>query len=167
MGTVENLSSQEAVDKIKHVAEHEIAMLCTFTTDGRIHPRPMGTQGVDADGTLWFMSKRNSTKNQQIDNHKKVQLIYSVSGKSEYLSLDGSAEILRDQRKIDELWNPFAKTWFTNGKEDPDITLIRVIPRDGYYWDTKHGKMVSLAKIAVGAMTGKTMDDGVMGRLSP
>jgi general stress protein 26 len=167
MSAIENLSSQEAVDKIRQLAENEIAMLCTYTADGRIHPRPMGTQGIDDDGSFWFMSKRGSNKNQQIDRNKKVHLIYSLTGKSEYLSVDGSAEILRDQRKIDELWNPVAKTWFPDGKDDPQITLIHVTPRDGYYWDTKHGKMVSLAMIAIGAVTGKSTDDGVMGRLRP
>jgi hypothetical protein len=37
----------------------------------------------------------------------------------------------------------------------------------GYYWDTKHNRMVQLAKIAIGALTGTTMDDGVMGQLAP
>jgi hypothetical protein len=37
----------------------------------------------------------------------------------------------------------------------------------GYWWDTKHNRMVQLAKIAIGAITGKTMDDGIMGQLVP
>jgi general stress protein 26 len=45
-----------------------------------------------------------------------------------------------------------AKTWFKEGKEDPNISLIKVIPEDAYYWDTKNNKMVSLIKFAMGAI---------------
>ncbi|MGE3509589.1 MAG: pyridoxamine 5'-phosphate oxidase family protein [Vicinamibacterales bacterium] len=34
-------------------------------------------------------------------------------------------------QKIDELWEPLAKTWFTEGKDDPRITVIKVAPRRG------------------------------------
>jgi hypothetical protein len=59
----------------------------------------------------------------------------------------------------------FLKTWFNDGKEDKDISLLRVRPEEGHYWDTKNNKVVSLAKIAIGALTGKTMDDSVEGKI--
>jgi len=57
------------------------------------------------------------------------------------------------------------KTWFTGGLDDPRITAIEVEPLDGYYWDTKHNVAVAFAKMAVGAMTGKTLDDSIEGKL--
>ena len=56
-------------------------------------------------------------------------------------------------------------TWFTEGKDDPRITVIKVTPTDGYYWDTKHGAAIAGAKMLVGAAIGKTLDDSVEGRL--
>lgn len=165
MGEQRDLAHSDSIAKIKTIAADEMAMLGTFTANHSLHVRPMGTQGIDDDGTIWFFSQKDSPKNKEITTNPKVQLIYSVSGKSAYLSLEGTATISRDQRKIDELWNAFAKTWFTKGKEDPELTLIAVRPTAGYYWDTKHNKMVSLAMIAIGAAIGKTMDDGVMGQL--
>ena len=58
----------------------------------------------------------------------------------------------------------FAKAWF-DGKRDPDISLIKIVPDTAYYWDTVHGKMVSLIKIAISAVSGKKMDDGVEGKI--
>jgi general stress protein 26 len=55
------------------------------------------------------------------------------------------------------------KTWFTEGKDDPRITVIQVTPTDGYYWDTKHGNFIAGIKILIGAATGKTLDDSVEG----
>jgi general stress protein 26 len=165
MGDTKNLVGREAVDKIKDIAGGQTGMLCTFTTNHAMETRPMATQAVDADGTLWFFSSRDSAENQQILANPAIQLIYAVPSKTEFLSLEGTASISRDQRKIDELWSGWAKTWFTGGKEDPSLTLITVTVTGGRYWDTKHGKMASIAKIAVGAVTGKTMDDGIKGSL--
>lgn len=53
-----------------------------------------------------------------------------------------------------------AKTWFKEGKDDPNISLIRVIPDDAYYWDTKNNKMISLVKFAMGAVGITQKDDG-------
>ena len=57
------------------------------------------------------------------------------------------------------------KTWFTEGEDDPRITVIKVTPTDGYYWDTKHGTAIAGAKILVGAAIGKILDDSVEGQL--
>ena len=66
---------------------------------------------------------------------------------------------------LDELWTRLAMAWFTEGKTDPRLTLIRVTPVRGHYWDTKQHKVVALLKIAVGAALGKAVDVGVQGDL--
>ena len=57
------------------------------------------------------------------------------------------------------------KTLFTKGKNDPRITVIKVIPEDGYYWDTKHSQAVALVKMVIGTATGKTLDDSIEGNI--
>lgn len=167
MGDVKPLADQEAIAELRRIAHGETAMLCTFLDDGAMHTRPMGTPQVDEDGTIWLMSRESSAKNREIKDNARVQLIYAVPSRSEYLSIEGSAVITRDRAKIDELWNGFMKTWFHQGKDDPELTLIRVTPQNGYYWDTKHGKTVQLVKIAIGALTNRELDDGIEGTLRP
>lgn len=160
-----NFNGADAVAKIKDIADGQIGMLCTFTADRAMDSRPMATLQVAPDGTLYFFSQKDSQENQQILANPAVQLIYANPGKNEYMSLDATASISRDQRKIDELWSPMCKAWFPEGKDDPRITLVTVTVNSGRYWDTKHGKMISMAKIAIGAMTGKPLDDGIKGTL--
>ena len=50
-------------------------------------------------------------------------------------------------------------------EHDPRITVIRVTPTDGYYWDTKHGNAVAGVKMLIGAAIGKTLDDSIEGEL--
>ncbi len=49
--------------------------------------------------------------------------------------------------------------------DDPRITVIKVQPNDGYYWDTKHGMAVAGIKMMIGAALGKTLDDSIEGAL--
>ncbi len=83
------------------------------------------------------------------------------------MQLNGTAAISTDREKIKELWSPIAKTWFTEGVDDPRISVIKVTPTQGYYWDTKHGLAVAGVKMLIGAVLKKTMDDGIQGKLNP
>ena len=163
---VQNLSGQEAIDKLKKIAED--ARICMFLTMSKTHPlpsRPMALQGVDDDGTMHFFSAKNSDKNHDIEEDSDVQLFFQNNGSSEYLSVFGKARISQDREKIKKLWSVWAKTWFQDGPEDPKLSLISVTPEESAYWDTKHNKMVQMLKIAASIVSGKTMDDGVEGKL--
>jgi general stress protein 26 len=126
----------------------------------------MSTQEVDEEGNLWFMSKKSSEKNEEIQQDDDVQLFYSNKSSSEYVSVYGKATILQDKAKAKEMWSPILKTWFTEGVDDPELTIIKVTPADAYYWDTKNNKTVALLKMVAGAVTGKTMDDSVQGKIN-
>lgn len=166
MGDIKNLTQNEGVQKLKELAESiGVCMFCTNTEKIPFETRPMGTQIVDEEGTFWFFSSSESDKNFEIKKDQQVQLIYSKVSDSHYLSVSGVANISRDRKKIDELWNKMAEAWFKGGKDDPKLTLISVKPNDAYYWDTKNGKMISLIKIAVSAVSGKQMDGGVEGKI--
>ena len=166
MSELKNLSDQKAIAKLKALAEDvKMCMFCTELTQLPINSRPMGLQEVDDFGNLWFISSRSSNKNFEISQDDRVQLFFSKSSDSHYLSVYGKATIYRDRAKIEELWSPMAKAWFEEGKDAPDVTLIKVAPEEVYYWDTKDGKLVSLLKIAASALTGLQSDGGVEGNI--
>jgi general stress protein 26 len=166
MGETKNLSRQEGIEKMKELAES--AKICHFVTalDKKpLNSRPMSTQEVDEDGNFWFLSRESSHKNREIEEDPEVQLFYSNTGSAEFLTVFGYAEIITDRKKVEELWHPIVRTWFTEGKDDPEVSIIKVNPADAYYWDTKNNKLVSLIKIVTGAAAGKTMDDGIEGEI--
>lgn len=165
MGNTENLRSIEAVQKITELIKK--ANTCLFTTRLTSIPlssRPMSTLKVDENGIIWFFSKVDSDKNMHIKQDDRVQLFYAHGASSEYLSLYGRAEIVTEHVVIRELWNPLAKVWF-DGPEDHAITVLKITPEDGHYWDTKSNKMVQLLKLAIGAIIGKPLDDGLEGNI--
>lgn len=166
--SVENLTREVAVKKIREIAES--ARTCLF---GTIHNppllevRPMAVQSVDDAASIWFLSGRRSDKNEHVADDPRVQLFFANTGASEYLTLQGTAVIHDDRPTREKHWSAIAKTWFPGGIDDPELTVLEVQVTDGHYWDTKHGKMISLMKIAVGAITGNQMDDGIEGAVRP
>ncbi len=166
MGDIKNLTDREAIEKLQKLAKDiDICMFCTQLDNLPIETRPMSTNSVDEEGNIWFISSKLSEKNIEIKENIKVQLVYSKPSDAHFLTVTGSAQIVTDKYKIDELWDNIAKAWFPEGKDDPNVSLIKVIPQEVYYWDTKHGKMVSLLKIGAAMVSGKVMDDGVEGSI--
>lgn len=165
----ENLFKEDAIKKIKALSEK--SKTCFFSTfvksDKKVRTRPMSFQKIDDDGTFWFLSASDSHKNKEIDENNEVQLLFQGSSYSDFLSLFGVAKISKDRGKIEELWEPILKAWFTEGIDDPRITVIEVKITEGYYWDNKNGNAIALIKTAIGAAVGKTLDDSIEGKLNP
>jgi general stress protein 26 len=167
--TLANLTADDAIKKITELVEGaESCFFCTAVATGRSGGvRPMSVQQVDEHGHLWFLSADDSHKNAEIAADPSVRLYFQGSAHSDFLYLTGTATISRDPSKIKELWKPILKTWFTEGVDDPRITVIKVAPSGGYYWDTKHSQAVAGVKMLIGAAMGKTMDDSIEGRVLP
>jgi general stress protein 26 len=162
-----DLQADESIKKIKElVTASKTCFLATVkSTPNANSARPMSVRKVDDNGHLWFLSASDSHQNLDIQSNPTVTLYFQGGPHSEFLLLHGAATISRDRKKIEELWEPIIKTWFTGGIDDPRITVLQVIPSEGYYWDTKHGDFIAGIKMMIGAISGKTLDDSIEGRL--
>lgn len=167
MSGVKNMGNEEAILKLRELAEAiDICMFCTnLKTDDGASCRPMSTQKVCDEGNIWFFSNADSDKNKEIEQDKNVQLFYSHPGKDSFLIVNGVAELIFDRKKIEELWSPVLNAWFTGGKEDPNISIVKVIPTTAYYWDTDGNKMINFLKMVASAATGKNLVEGNEGTL--
>lgn len=163
-----DVMGEEAVSKVKALAEKAgTCFFCTNIKTGQsFSTRPMAVQKTDDEGKLYFLSASDSNHNAEIENDPMVQLLFQGSSYDSFLNLYGEASISTNKDLIKELWTPFVKTWFTEGIDDPRITVITVTIAEGYYWDTKHGKLVAFVKQMVGAAIGKTLDDSIEGTIS-
>ena len=166
MSNIKNLYNEDAIKKIKDfVNDIKVCMFCTSVTDMPFRTRPMSTLEVDEEGNLWFFSAKSSDKNDEIKDNDTVQLIYSKNSDVHFLTITGKATIVEDQAKKDELWNPIVKAFFPEGKDDPNLSLVKIKPEAAHYWDTINGKMITWFKMAASAVTGNQNNVGVEGKL--
>lgn len=163
--STKNLSNQEAYDKLKELAESiDYAMFETNLGARPTHVIPMSTKKCDQEGSLWFLSNKDSDNNSFIHKDKDVQLLYSKPTAMEYMSIYGQAFIYNDLETIKKLYTTSDDAWF-NGPTDPNITAIKVVPQEAHYWDTKDGMITTLFKMGLGALTGNKQDLGESGDL--
>jgi general stress protein 26 len=155
----EDLYGKNANLKIKVLAEAAGTCFLTTSVGANAKSRPMALQKVEIDGSLWFLSAVDSHKNKEIQQDSKVELYFMNNSSYEYLYIKGNARIHTDQALKDKYWNNFANAWF-NGKEDPNLSVIEVIPDNGYYYETKDNKLVAMSKMLFSAITGKSVEDG-------
>ena len=163
----EDLYGEEAKKKIKDLAESaKTCFFCTGIEPGKpFSTRPMAVQEIDNEGNFWFLSSNESNKNHELEADPEVQLLLQGSTHSDFLNIYGKAVVSQDKDKIKELWQPALKTWFTEGVDDSRISVIKVEPVSGYYWDTKHSMPIALIKRLAGAAMGKTLDDSIEGQI--
>ncbi|KAA5536463.1 general stress protein [Taibaiella lutea] len=163
----ENLEMAEAIKKIKDLTEKsDTCFFCTKpSSDESMGTRPMSIQKTDESGTMWFVSANDSHTNEDIKYSPEVKLYFQGSTHSDFLYIEGKATVSANKDEIKELWKPLMKVWFTEGEDDPRISIIKVKPTTGYYWDTKHGNTVAFLKMIAGAAMGKTLDDSIEGNL--
>lgn len=166
---LQDLHGAAAVQRLRDmVKDSPNCFFCTHEAPGcPSDTRPMNVREVDAEGNFWFLSSSDSLKNHELARDARVELFFQGAEHSGFLHVTGRASISRDPQRIADLWEPLLKNWFTGGQQDPRITVIKVAPDSGYYWDNQHGDLVAGIRIMLGAALGQTQDDGVEGSLRP
>ncbi len=130
-------TNQEAIEKLRQlIHDIDIAMLTTVDDDGTLRSRPMGTQRAEFDGDLWFLTRVDTAKVDEIQRERQVNVSYAKPDKNRYVSVSGTAVLIDDKAKIDEFWDPIYKAFFPEGKDDPRLRLLKVQVTKAEYWTT-------------------------------
>jgi general stress protein 26 len=160
------LRGEEGLKKIAELLKGiRIAMVTTLAKDGSISARPMMVQDKNFDGRLWFLTRSNSEKVDEIEQDQHVALTFADPSESKYLTLKGRASVNQDRAKIDELWNSMYTTWFPKGKDDPEIAVLRVDVSEAVYWEASSSKLGRSAKYVAAAATGGKTPAGESGHV--
>jgi len=154
--------TNEKLEKVRElIGDIRIAMMTTVDENGHLQSRPMAALEMDESATIWFFARKSSPKVDQIEQQeRRVNLAFADVGDASYVSISGTADEIDDRAKINELWNPQAKAWFPDGKDDPELTLLRVHTNMAEYWDANSSAMVRLFQQAAAAITGNTPNMG-------
>lgn len=148
----------EGLDKVRSlIKDIRTCMLTSVDTTGGLVGRPMATQEVEFDGDLWFFTEANAPKVANIEADPRVNVGFVDD--SVWVSVKGHADIVRDDTKKEDLWNPFVASWFTDGPQDPNIVLIRVHAESAEYWDSPGTVATAIAMVKT-KLTGGTPDVG-------
>jgi general stress protein 26 len=137
--SAENADQAKVVEMMR---DARFCMLGVVTEDGAtLQTRPMTPQEVTEGGTVWFFIDRTSDHARLLTAHPDINLAFSDS--SSWLSVSGTARLVDDRERIDRLWNSVVEAWFPDGKDSPEVTLLRFDPTSAEYWDSPGGRVAS------------------------
>lgn len=162
---MENNPSENLKKLADKISKIETAMLVTTEPDGTLRGRPMQTLKLEGNA-LWFLTSSNSPKSSEIKNDSHVNLSFADESSKLYVSVSGIATVSRDRQKIEELWSEPFKAWFPEGKDDPNIAVIRVEITQAEYWDTPSSPVVHLIGYAKAVVTGERYHPGENEKIS-
>lgn len=137
-----------------------IAMLTNVEADGALSSRPMAALEMDASGALWFFTDLRSSK---VDRLQALSLSFTDMAQGTYVSLSGRGELDTDRGRIERLWTAFAKPWFPDGPESPNLALLKFVPDAADYWDAPNSKMVRTFGVLASIVAGKPVAMGEHG----
>ncbi len=144
------------------IKDMRFAMFTTRHSNGHLHARPMTTQNsrLDEDTSLWFFMARSSEPVADLLADPVVNVVYADPGADTYVSISGTAAVVDDLAKQQQLWSKMAEAWFPAGAADPTLALVQVKIIHANYWDVDDSKLVQLFKMAKAVVTGQRPELG-------
>lgn len=136
--------------------------ICMMTTNdgGMLRSRPMWAQQDAFRGEVYFFTPAASHKTEELAADPRVNLSYADPKGQDYVSISGTARLSDDRGRIGELWTEGMRTWFPEGKDDPQLRLLIVTVEAAEYWDSPSSTMVHLYGYAKAVTTGKPPSPG-------
>ena len=141
------------------IKDTKFAML-TSEDGGQLRSRPMAVSQSGFDGTLWFFTKASSHKVDEVEADHRVGVSFSDPSSQNYVSLSGTASLVQDRAAIDAHWSEALATWFPNGKDDPDVALLKIAVTQAEYWDAPNSAMVHAYGYVKAKLTGEPPHPG-------
>ncbi len=164
----EHAKNEDDLTKVRQLLKGlRFAMLTTEVPGGQLHSRPMSMLELDDEGGLWFLTSEETHKVQEVSQHHQVNVGLMDKDKDRYVSISGTAQVVHDRQKLEELWNPVFKAWFPDGLDSPGLTLLRVAVERVEYWNPSSSKAVQVFGFARALLTGRRAKGGEHGTLEP
>jgi general stress protein 26 len=142
-----------------------VGMLTTHTVSGESRSRPMLVHDVDESGWLWFLTDRGSRNACELIQNPYASIAFQSGRGDRYVSVQGTAVVVRDDLQLNRLWNSTYRAWFPKGRRDAELVLVAVRISSAEYWLVPRSRLTRLFGTAKAAITGKREQSGRHGVL--
>ena len=144
----------------KLIQDIELAQLTTRSPDGSLVSRPMTTLARGPGGDIWFMTNVETHKVDEIEADRQVNVAYMRG--SEWVSVSGTARVVRDPALIHELYKSEWRAWLgdeggelNGGPDDPRIALLAIEPTSATYFMRTLSKPVTMFRLVTAVVVGQ------------
>ncbi len=143
------------IKKIFWKALADSPYLMVGATGEREHHIPMTAQlDETAHGAFWFFTAADN----QLAGGGPAMAQFASKGHDLFACISGTLRREDDRAVLDKLWSNSVAAWYSDGKDDPKLVLLRFDLDDAEIW-TADPNIKDLFKLA----TGMTMKPGEFG----
>ena len=109
---------------------------------------------------IWFVTRKDNEIAQAAGSPAEALFIVCARDGKFQASIAGELTQDFDRERLDRLWNPVVAAWYPNGKDDPNLTMMRFDCTDAEVWHGEAGLLRFAFEIAKGNLTGAMPDVG-------
>lgn len=122
--------------------------------------QPMAPQVDDDRQAIWFYSKRDSDLAKAVPQKSSVRSrMCLISPDHDYHAcISGAITEEMDSDIIDKFWSSVVAAWFEDGRQDPNLMMLRFTPSEADIWASS-GSVVRFAWEIALANMGKDQPD--------
>lgn len=146
------------------IEKNPICMLTVQCQDGPLQSRPMTVVKTENNEQIWIITTADSEPATEIAQDAQVNLTFSGSG--QWLSVHGSAAIIKSEPKARELWNKAVDAFIPEGPASQNVALIRIRPEGAQYWTSPGGALAMAFQWAKAQVTDSQIDAGESGTVA-
>ena len=144
-----NESGKHTIDEVVSTPEersHVVAVLREFSNvmlstfqpgpnawAPQVQTRPMAVARLDDDGTMVFITQRDSAKVHSVAARRRGQV--TVQSATRYATLTGRLDVRDDRKLIREVWSKLNEVWL-EGPDDPNAVALVFTPELAEIWDS-------------------------------
>ena len=120
---------------------------------------PYGADDEDG-GQIYFFGAKSEHLVQGLDGEHRAVATFVSKGHDLFAHVHGRLAIDNDRVVIDRLWGPVIASWYKDGKDDPDLVLLRFDTEHAEIWEADPRSMFKAVLIKLfGREPGKNHQD--------
>ncbi|QDL93881.1 general stress protein (plasmid) [Paroceanicella profunda] len=160
MADLERIKSDPQAGFWSQLGESRAVML--GAPDAGHHMQPMTPMAAPEEGAIWFFATRDSDIARQSRGGAHVHMCLMGEGADYYACIEGKLEETESREHVDRFWSPAVAAWYPEGRDDPELALLRLRPASGRAWASTASGARFGREVAKANETGTTPDVGVV-----
>lgn len=98
-------------------------------------------------GNIYFFASRSENLVQGMGQSHRAIATFVSKGHGLFAHIYGTLVLDNNRDVIERLWNPIIASWYKDGKEDPDLALIRFDTERADIWEATPGATMKAAAL--------------------
>lgn len=135
-------------------------------SESRSHFQPM-TAYLDRDSdVIWVYSSKDTDLVREAAGGRHAMFTFHAEKKGLWACVGGELTETYDRTRLEKDWSPILAAWYPDGKDDPNLAMLRFDLHDAEIWIERKGPLKFLWETAKANVTRDLPDWGQKGEVN-